>query len=751
MDQVTSLERGDIPEQDPGELLARADALRDGRDWGAAAEAYGAYLRLRPEDWGIRVQLGHAVKESGDPAAALAIYREVERRTPENPDIHLQIGHALKLLGRHEEACAAYLRALELDPGNEATKLEVAAQRSLAEPATAPEPAGRRGRGPGARLQLVFDVSDLIAYFRDNRAPTGIQRVQLNVTAQALTEPPEDVSPAVCAFDQASGFWREIPRETFLRLHRLSRTGANTADPVWREAMAEASRAVAEGFDFPFLPGACLVNLGTSWWIKDYFLRVRHVQRHYGVRYIPFVHDCIPLLVPEHCSPGLVREFAHWFASLALHADALIANSDCTRDDARRLLGALVPGLDLPAAVVPLDADMRHELAGERGAAAAAGFDQPGMPGPGEPFALFVGTIESRKNHLLVFNAWLALIRRHGAAAVPRLVCVGKPGWLAEPALQLYANSPTLRARVSIVHGIPDTALAGLYERCLFTVYNSFYEGWGLPVTESLSYGRVPLVPLHSSLGQAGGAGAVFFEHQSQPDLVEKLESLIFDPARRAGLEARIASSVRLRGWGEVTDQILREIRLADGAEPAPPARRLAVGLGAAYDLRLSDQQTPTPAMAVAEAARDGLGWHPLEDWGVWTRPGRARLRLPLGEAGRAAGPLRLYLDCVAPPADFWFGLRATAEGASAAAALPVPVQAPARSRFTCALDVPEGAETLLVEIDNGEGVPLGSRKAPDPRRVGIGLSGFMVCRRDDLLSRLEFLERQQFRIVGPR
>ena len=47
------------------------------------------------------------------------------------------------------------------------------------------------------------------------------------------------------------------------------------------------------------------------------------------------------------------------------------------------------------------------------------------------PYVLFVATVESRKNHLMVFNAWLALIRRHGAEAVPDLVCVGKRGWKA--------------------------------------------------------------------------------------------------------------------------------------------------------------------------------------------------------------------------------------------------------------------------------------------------------------------------------
>ena len=91
---------------------------------------------------------------------------------------------------------------------------------------------------------------------------------------------------------------------------------------------------------------------------------------------------------------------------------------------------------------------------------------------------LFVATIEGRKNHLLVFNVWLSLIRRHGAEAVPDLVCVGKRGWKADEAFALLAGSRALRERVFLLHDIPDTELDALYRHCLCTVFNSHYEGW---------------------------------------------------------------------------------------------------------------------------------------------------------------------------------------------------------------------------------------------------------------------------------
>jgi hypothetical protein len=437
--------------------------------------------------------------------------------------------------------------------------------------------------------------------------------------------------------------------------------------------------------------------------------------------------------VPEHCADGLVREFAQWFASLAMHADALLCNSICTESDVRREIAALFPARALPpSTVVPLDADLRQEFGPAEAASAAA--TDPRLPAQGEPFVLCVGTIESRKDHLLVFQAWRELIRRHGAAAVPRLICVGKPGWLAEPALALHAGSAELTARVAILHGIQDDALAELYARCLFTLYNSHYEGWGLPVTESLSYGRVPLVPRHSALVESGADGAVFFAPGDRDDLVARLETLLFDAAARAEAEAGIAAQARLRGWPEIKDQILDALR----ALPPPcEAPRPAVGVGVPAELRLLRETRPSPAMALADTARCGLGWHPLERWGVWTRPGRALLSVQLGRGAEhpADAPLRLHLDCVAPPGALRVRMRLLPDG-------PVDAfLAEDSERFMRVLDLPPGLASIDLEIDSGaEGVRL---DGPDGRRVGLGLAGLLVCRPDDILARLEFLERR--------
>lgn len=766
--------------EDPAALLARADGLRDRREWIEAAVAYAAYLRLRPEDWPIWVQYGHCMKESGDVKAALLLYREAERLQPDDADLHIQIGHALKLLGRIEEAYQEYARALSLDPGSEAARAELLAPppggappppprppEPIAAPAPAPPaaPAARVASAPppappdsaappapplaaasaapvavpqaaggeAAAGQLVFDASDLLDYFRANRAPTGIQRVQLNVIGAVLDQVPAE-GAAIVVFDAAAGAWKPLPADSFRRLALLSRHGAAAEDPEWTGAVAGVVGQLLQAAPFRFAPDSRLVNLGTSWWLPDYLRRVREAKARFGLRYIPFLHDCIPLVVPEHCAAGLVDEFARWFAGICLLADRVLCNSACTEADFRRLLARVAPGREVPTSVIRLDAATPPDP----GATAAGRAFLPLPLRAGRPYVLFVGTIEARKNHLMVFNAWLSLLRRLGPETVPDLVCVGKRGWLAEAALTLHANSPALREKVHLLHDIPDTALEALYRGCLFTLYNSFYEGWGLPVTESLAHGKVPLVPDHSALQESGGAGAVFFEPQSEPDLLAKLERLILDHAFREAQEARIAREVRLRSWPELTAELLREVAPeavpAGVAQPDPALLRL----GAIHPLRLLPGPEPSAAMAVPDLLREGPAWSVPEPWGVWTLPGTARLRLPVPPG--TAGPVRVHLDLLGPPKPLRFGLRAVLPGR-----LPAPyrsVEIGAGETLACVLDLPEAGEGAVIEFDCAEGVPLGGEKGPDLRVVGVGVRAVMACRPDDAVARLDWLER---------
>lgn len=101
--------------------LRDGDTARDARQWDAAAQHYNAYLDLKPKDWGIRVQLGHAMKEAGRLLEAEGAYRAAAEAAPEDADVLIHLGHLLKTLGRPSDADAVFRRCaevLELQPEN---------------------------------------------------------------------------------------------------------------------------------------------------------------------------------------------------------------------------------------------------------------------------------------------------------------------------------------------------------------------------------------------------------------------------------------------------------------------------------------------------------------------------------------------------------------------------------------------------------------------------------------------------------
>jgi len=696
------------PLQQPERILAHADSLRDAGDWAAAEPLYRAYLALRPDHAAIHVQLGHAVKEGGDPDAALVHYRRAAELAPRDPDPPLQEGQALRLLGRGAEAMGAFLRALALDPASPRLRRQVALSRHRLQPVPDGPPSAPHPAPAGPPTELAFDVTDLLDYIRDSRTPTGIQRVQASLLREILAHPAPPAPVLLVAYDPSTTRWWHVEDAAFRRMLELSRIGAEPGDPAWWRNVAELCDADRRP-DAPIAAGATLISLGNAWGIEDYFRGLRLLRSAIPLRYAAFLHDCIPLLMPEHCAEATPPLYARWFASLALQADLLLANSHATAADAARLGAPL--GLRPTPAVTALAVDPPPEA--EAAAAAAAALDREE---PDAPFALFVATIESRKNHLMVFRAWLALLRRLPAAFVPRLVCVGRPGWKADAALDLLARVPELRAKVSILSGVSDLALAGLTSRCLFTVYNSFHEGWGLPVTESLAAGKLAVAPAHSGLLEAGAPGALFFPPGDEPTLVALLERLATDDAWRVATEARIDGAAATRSWREAA-----ELALAHLGRAQPDAKRPAT-CPAGIRLPLGASATPSTGAAWGEAVRDGLGWWPQEEWGAWTRDGVATLTLPLDLP--AGTPVLAEVELRGPPGGA--SLRLRARGVAVGPWQAVQIAGDERRSVTLPSAV--AAAGLALDLDAVDGAALGDRAK---RRVGVGVVAVTLRRMD--------------------
>lgn len=733
-------------------LISSGNMARSAEQWSKAARRYQAALEIQPSLTHIWIQLGHMLKEEGRLDEAMAAYVRAEENDPTSSEAAVHQGHVAKLMKDGAAATVHFLRAYQLgrdDPDALRELLELlergdsrlssqllAVLQPTSEGAAVSAKAADMAVEDGVSV-VVFDASDLISYFGNARLPTGIQRVQIATITGALENRPIG-SVRICCFSDRGDNWQEVPVANFLELAALAVISGDRKDPEWIDAYMRLKVEVLMAPPLVFPQDAFLVNLGTSWWLQNYFLFVREAKRRHNIRYVPFVHDFIPIMTPEHCIKELTQDFISWALGVYQHADFFLVNSQATKKDLLKVADMLGHRVSPDAvSVIPLNAR----------------FGSPDAP-PASPeklrkwqiepgkFVLFVSTIESRKNHIGALDAWLDMIQRHGAANIPKLVCVGNRGWLNDAVYARIENSPALRKHVVMLQGLSDEELTLLYRQCRFTLYPSNYEGWGLPVTESLCYGKVPLLSDSSSLPEAGGDFAAYFEAGSTSGLTEQAERLIFDDAELARLEEKIAAEFRPRGWEDIAVQIVDEVEAfvaraeveagqhghGDAAQP--------VELGAWYPITRNYETRIWRGLALAEIYRQGTGWWWPDDWGCWTKPNGGELAFRFPDQG---GPLRCFLRLHAPQGG---ASRFTLTSGDFDLSIAGTMKADEYRwvMFDLPADLPTSGVSIRLHGSHAD--DLNDRTGGlDKRIICVGVAGFFFCKADDLMARFNFVE----------
>ncbi len=190
-------------------------------------------------------------------------------------------------------------------------------------------------------------------------------------------------------------------------------------------------------------------------------------------------------------------------------------------------------------------------------------------------YVLYVSTIELRKNHRLLVRVWQRLLERHGTDLVPNLVFAGKIGWLVDDLLEELAASGYLNGKIVLLRSLSDTELQQAYRSCLFTVFPSLSEGWGLPIVESLAHGKFCVASNHTSIPEAGGKLIDYFDPVNEDDALAKIERPLIDQGYLAAREAQLRAEYRARTWGDCVHGLIRALD-ATAAEDVQAVSQLA-------------------------------------------------------------------------------------------------------------------------------------------------------------------------------
>ena len=202
------------------------------------------------------------------------------------------------------------------------------------------------------------------------------------------------------------------------------------------------------------------------------------------------IHDLIPITHPEYCRAGEAERHAGRVRNMLASAVGIIGNSRATLDSLAAFAGQ--DGIALPATIAaPLGTDLGGKRADRRAA-------------PERPTFVMLGTIEARKNHLMLLQIWARLVRAHGADA-PRLLIIGQRGWECEQVFDLLDRSEVLRGAVVEVRGCSDAELDAHLPGARALLFPTLVEGYGLPLIEALASGTPVIasdLPVFHEIGQ---------------------------------------------------------------------------------------------------------------------------------------------------------------------------------------------------------------------------------------------------------
>ncbi|HEX3348511.1 MAG TPA: glycosyltransferase family 1 protein [Acetobacteraceae bacterium] len=449
--------------------------------------------------------------------------------------------------------------------------------------------------------RIWVDVEDLFEYARANARPSGIQRLAFEI-CRALVASEGDRVRFVRHAGAAASF-RIVPwavvAAMFETLTAAEAPGSTLPDliephgaarqslrklvyrlpPALRVAVVEAAQASAQaaaawarvprtaaaarrrteervapadggdpdiGFDAS-TAGDVLLAPGAPWGHPDYAALIA-AQRARGIRFALLVYDIIPLRRPEWCQPGLVRIFRTWLPAILPQCDRVFAISQATAADVRAYAARHAVALQGPVTPIPIGTGWTQ--------AASPGSKRPDLPEPGT-YALIVSTIEVRKNHVLLFRIWRRLLEELPPERVPTLVFAGRVGWLTGDLVQQIVNAEYLDGKIVVLQNPSDADLAALYCGCLFTLFPSLYEGWGLPVTESLAFGKPCLISNLTSLPEAGGDLARSFDPDNLNEAYGKIREAIEDRTGLAAWEATIREDFVPVPWSATAQALI--------------------------------------------------------------------------------------------------------------------------------------------------------------------------------------------------
>lgn len=314
--------------------------------------------------------------------------------------------------------------------------------------------------------RIVIDITSLVSV----SFISGIQRVVREViTRMAAKRSCEEIEFCLIAYRLRKRRYCSVPVQGFLDFYQNHTATAPVLAP-------------GAPFSFDDLgPDDIFFDIDSVWNNRMRRSFLLPILKRQGVKIAVHIYDIIPAIFPQYCDGLTTMRFMDYLGAHLQYADLVISNTQRTIHDLADL-SARIGTQPVQSVCVPLGVNALKQDAGEE---KLEQVDRAALGMAGSMYLLMVGTIEPRKNHASILDAYENVLRKEGF----NLIIAGREGWNVEGLMTRIRKMQREDDRFLYLEHANDDTVNYLYEHAFFTVFPTQYEGFGLPIIESFLHG----------------------------------------------------------------------------------------------------------------------------------------------------------------------------------------------------------------------------------------------------------------------
>ena len=260
----------------------------------------------------------------------------------------------------------------------------------------------------------------------------------------------------------------------------------------------------------------------------------------------PVIHDLTYIDLPDYVSGKLRRDLIRLMPKTIKRASFVITVSEFSKKRVMEVYG--LTSEKVVVTPIPPQTPLVRDTT-------AVGTELKKM-GVRKPYILFLGTVEPRKNIPNLIDAYLQL--PSATRNTYDLVIAGMIGWNCDKELRKIKE--TVGKGVIHLGYVSENQRAALYQHASLFAHASFYEGFGMPVLEAMSYGvpcTISDIPIYREIA---GDAAVFFNQDKPASIAASIQDLLTHEQKRKNLSQRGLEHVAEYSWQKSAKTLYKAI-----------------------------------------------------------------------------------------------------------------------------------------------------------------------------------------------